>query len=247
MSHYASDFQAIILAAGKGSRMKSDLPKVLLPLCGRPMLAYVLDVLSEVGIRHPIIVLGKGGDMVREALGDAYHYARQDEQLGSGHAVLCAREAALGSDNILVMCGDSPLFLAETVRSLMETHVREAATVTLASAILDDPKGYGRILRTPTGDVTGIVEEKLATAQQKAIREINGGCYALDADWLWGNIESMHKNEAGEYCLTEMVDIAIAQGKKVITITAKPDEVAGVNTTEQLLSAEEIIRARAGR
>ena len=241
----ANDFQAIILAAGKGSRMGSELPKVLLPLCGRPMLAHILDVLAEVGIVHPVIVVSKSG-VVREALGDTYRYARQEEQLGSGHAVLCAREAALGSANILIMCGDSPLFKTETVRSLMEVHIREQAAITLASTMLDDPQGYGRILRAPTGDVKGIVEEKLATPGQKTIREINGGCYAFDAEWLWGNIEKMRKNEAGEYCLTEMVDIAIAQGRKVTTVQAEPDEVAGVNTPEQLLAAENILRARAG-
>jgi bifunctional UDP-N-acetylglucosamine pyrophosphorylase/glucosamine-1-phosphate N-acetyltransferase len=226
--------------------MGSDLPKVLLPLCGRPMLAHILDVISELGVARPVIVVGKNGDLVRETLGGAYRYTCQEEQLGSGHAVLCARETALGSKNVLIMCGDSPLFKVETVRSLMETHVRKQATITLASAILDDPRGYGRILRAPTGNIMGIVEEKPATPKQKAIKEINGGCYAFDAEWLWENIELMHANETGEYCLTEMVDIAIAQGKKVITVSAEADEVAGVNTPDQLLAAENILRARAG-
>ena len=224
--------------------MGSSLPKVLLPLCGRPMLAYILDVLAEVGITHPVVVVGDGGEMVEQALGDQCMYALQEEQLGSGHAVLCAREVARDSKNLLVMCGDSPLFRAETVRSLMEAHVRERATVTLVSAVLEDPRGYGRMLRTPTGDVAGIVEEKLATDAQKAVREINGGCYAFDAAWLWENLDSMHRNEAGEYCLTEMVDTAIAQGRKVIAVPASPDEVAGVNTPEQLRAAEAVLKRR---
>jgi bifunctional UDP-N-acetylglucosamine pyrophosphorylase/glucosamine-1-phosphate N-acetyltransferase len=128
----------------------------------------------------------------------------------------------------------------------MQAHVREGATVTLTSAVLDDPSGYGRILRSDCDEVIGIVEEKLATDEQKVIREINGGCYAFDAPWLWGNIDVVRQNDAGEYCLTEMVDIAIAQRKRVITVPAMPDEVAGVNTSDQLRAAEEVIRSRTG-
>ena len=239
------EFQAIVLAAGKGRRMGSDLPKVLLPLCGRPIVSHVLDVLAEVGIPRPVIVISKEGDAVREALGGGYPYVIQAEQLGSGHAVLCAREAAQNARNIIVMCGDSPLFRIETVRSLMMEHIRSGAAITLVSAILDDPHGYGRILRNPAGEVSGVVEEKFASDEQKAIREINGGCYGFDAEWLWENIGLMTRNEAGEYCLTEMVNIAIKQGLEVITVASQPDEVAGINTPEQLLAAEQILLTRA--
>lgn len=240
----ADDFQAIILAAGRGSRMGSDLPKVLLPLCGRPMITYILDALKTLGIAHPVVVVSKVGEIVRETLGGEYVYAVQEEQLGSGHAVLCAREAASGTRNVLVLCGDSPLFRVETIRSLMEERLNQRATVTLVSAVLDNPQGYGRILRGPEDDIVGIVEEKMATDEQKAVREINGGCYAFDAGWLWENLEAMHRNEAGEYCLTEMVDIAIAQGKRVTAVPATPDEVAGINTPAQLGEAESIISRR---
>ena len=224
--------------------MGSDLPKVLLPLCGRPMLAYILDALSDVGITDPIIVVGEGGEEVKKALGDRCRYACQEKQLGSGHAVLCARKAARGSKHLLVMCGDSPLFRTETVRSLMEAQVRQQATVTLVSAVLEDPHGYGRILRSPEGEIAGIVEEEFAADEQRAIKEINGGCYAFDAGWLWENIGSMRENQAGEYCLTEMVDTAIAQGRRVIAVPAAPDEVLGINTPTQLQAAEAILRAR---
>lgn len=237
-------FQAIILAAGKGARMGSDLPKVLLPVCGRPVLAHILDALAKVGINRPVVVIGTGSELVRETLGDCCIYAAQEEQLGSGHAVMCARDAAQGAENILVMCGDSPLFRVETIRSVMEAHLRERATITLVSAVLEDPSGYGRILRNSSGDVAGIVEEKIASDEQRAIREINGGLYAFDAPWLWESIGLMRRNEAGEYCLTEMVDIALAQGRRVITVTASPDEVAGINTPEQLRFAEGVLRRR---
>jgi len=238
------EFQAIVLAAGKGKRMGSGLPKVLLPLCGRPIIGHVLDVLAKVGIPKPVIVISREGDVVRKTLGDDYSYAVQDEQLGSGHAVLCAREAAQGERNIIVMCGDSPLFRVETVRSLMEEHVQCQAAVTLVSAMLDNPSGYGRILRNPTGEVSGIVEEKLASDEQKAIGEINGGCYGFDAEWLWNNVGLMAQNEVGEYCLTEMVDIAIRQGRRVIAVPSHPDEVAGINTPAQLEQAEHILCGR---
>ena len=238
------EYQAIVLAAGKGKRMGSDLPKVLLPLCGRPVIGHVLGVLAEVGIPRPVIVISQEGDVIRETLGHQYTYAVQNEQLGSGHAVLCAREAAGGAKNIIVMCGDSPQFRVETVRSLMTEHVRRGAAVTLVSAVLDDPHGYGRILRDPTGEVAGIVEEKPASEEQKAVKEINGGCYGFDAEWLWDNIGLMTRNEAGEYCLTEMVDIAISQGRKAITVPSQPDEVAGINTPQQLAAAERILCLR---
>lgn len=238
------EFQGIVLAAGKGRRMGGDLPKVLLPLCGRPIISYVIGVLADVGIPRPVIVTSREGDDVRKTLGDEYRYVLQDEQLGSGHAVLCAREAAKGTRNIIVMCGDSPLFQVETVYSLMLEHIHRSAVITLVSAVLDDPRGYGRVLRDSAGEVSGIVEEKLASDEQKAIEEINGGCYGFDADWLWENIGLMTRNEAGEYCLTEMVDIAIRQGRRVITVSSGPDEVAGINTHAQLEQAEHILRGR---
>lgn len=238
-------FQAIVLAAGKGSRMQSDLPKVLHPICGRPMVCHVLDALKSVGIPRPIIVIGRGAELVEQTLGSGYVYVLQEQQLGSGHAVMCARDASEGrSAHILVLCGDSPLFRAETIRALMDAHLKEGATVSLASAVLDDPTGYGRIVRGAEGEITGVVEEKLADQSQKAIKEINGGCYAFDSVWLWDNIDRMSDNEVGEKCLTEMVDKAIAQAKHVTAVFSQPEEVLGVNTPAQLAEAERIMCAR---
>lgn len=240
----AKTFQAIILAAGKGSRMGSDVPKVLIPICGKPMIKIILDSLSELGILKPVIVIGPNGKMIEDILGGGYIYALQEQQSGSGHAVLCALDAASGAEHLLVMCGDSPLFRTGTIRSLMETHISEGSTVTLASAVLDDPHGYGRIIRNQTGEIEGIAEEKTATEIQKAIREINGGCYAFDGNWLRDNIGLLSRNDAGEYCLTEMVDIAVSQKKRISAVQALSDEVGGVNTPEQLEEAEEILRLR---
>lgn len=239
------DFQAVILAAGRGSRMQSDLPKVLHPVCGRPMVCHILDALRDVGIAAPIIVIGKGAGLVENTLGGGYTYVLQEEQLGSGHAVMCARRAAEGKSNhVLVMCGDSPLFRVETIRALMDAHKREQATVSLVSAVLDDPSGYGRIVRGPDGAIAGVVEEKLADERQKAIREINGGCYAFVSRWLWDNIGLMSENEVGEKCLTQMVHIAIGQGKPVTAVFSQPDEVLGINTPTQLQEAERIMCER---
>ncbi len=245
MTPSIDEFQAIVLAAGKGSRMQSDLPKVLHHVCGRPMICHILDALRSVGIARPIVVIGKGAELVEQTLGGGYAYVLQEQQLGSGHAVICAREAAEGrSRDVLVMCGDSPLFRVETIRALMDAHVREDATASLVSAVLDDPTGYGRIVRDADGRITGVVEEKLADESRKAIREINGGCYAFDSEWLWSNIDRMRENEVGERCLTEMFDIAIAQGKHVTAVFSQPDEVLGVNTPAQLAEAERIMCGR---
>jgi bifunctional UDP-N-acetylglucosamine pyrophosphorylase/glucosamine-1-phosphate N-acetyltransferase len=142
------------------------------------------------------------------------------------------------------MCGDSPLFQPETIHLLTEKHLQEKATLTLTSAIVHNPTGYGRILRNDKGEIEGIVEEKVASDKEKEIREVNGGCYAFNAIWLWKNINLMHKNEVGEYCLTEMVDIAVAQQQKVCAISANADEIVGINTFQDLQAAEAILQAR---
>lgn len=225
--------------------MRSDLPKVLHPVCGLPMVCHVLNALEEVGVSRTIIVIGMGAELVEQTLGGGYVYALQAQQLGSGHAVMCARAASEGqSRHTLVLCGDSPLFRAETIRALMDCHAIENATVSLVSAVLDDPTGYGRIIRDAGGRVTGVVEEKLADEAQRAVKEINGGCYAFDSGWLWANIDRMTVNEVGERCLTEMVDIAIGDGRTVAAVSAQPEEVLGVNTPAQLAEAERILCER---
>ena len=240
------ELAAIVLAAGKGERLRAaahtDLPKVLIPILGRPMIAYVLDAIREAGIGDITLVVGYQADKVRAALGEAYRYIFQKMQLGSGHAVLCAREALAGvSENVLVLCGDSPLFTSETIRLLAEHHRQTGAAITLVSAMPDDPSGYGRILRNAAGGIRAIVEEKGASDETKAIREVNGGAYAFRAEWLWANIERMRVNAAGELNLTDLVEIAVSDGETVQTISCDPQEILGINTPEQLAEVETLL------
>lgn len=248
MSNYStnpSEFQAIVLAAGRGRRMGSAVPKVLLPLMGRPIIAHVLDVLAKVGIGRPLIVIGAHAEMVRSTLGEGYRYVVQPEQLGSGHAVLCARDLMYGqSRHVIVMCGDSPLFKTQTIRSLVEAHRSLTPAITLVSACLEDPTGYGRILRDKMGEITGVIEEVDASDEEKAIKEVNGGCYAFESEWLWRNLDSITENESHEKCLTQLVTIAVHQGRRIISVSAEPDEILGINTPEDLTLAEAILAKR---
>ena len=241
-------FAGLVLAAGKGTRFASEtgqsFPKVLRPVLGRPMVAYVLDALRGAGIEEITLVVGFGADEVVREVGPSVSYVLQPEQKGSGHAVACVRDAFRDFDGgLIVMCGDSPLFTAQSVRRIADEHTRTEAAVTLASTVLDDPLGYGRIVRNTDGAIVGIVEEKCASAAEKAIREVNGGAYAFDTRWLFGNIDKMALNEAGEYNLTDMVRVAIEQRRRVSAVQCASREVLGVNNPEQLVAVEEILRA----
>lgn len=246
------DFYAIVLAAGKGKRMKDEavppeFPKVLRQACGRPLINYVTDAIHAAGITDVTLIVGFGADYVRRAMGDDYHYVIQEEQLGSGHAVACAKGLlAERAGHVIVMCGDSPLFTPSTIVSLREAHLAAQATITLASAALDDPTGYGRIKRGPAGEIIGVVEEKCASPEEKLIREINGGAYAFDSEWLWANIDRIERNDAGEFNLTDLVRIAVSQGERVEAVPADRQEVMGVNTPADLRCVESIIRRRIG-
>ena len=241
----------LVLAAGKGTRFGSEasepMPKVLRPVLGRPMVSYVVDTLLAAGVQDITLVVGyRSGDVVR-ALGDRFSYVIQDEQRGSGYAVVCAAErfrAFAGS--LVVMCGDSPLVRPETVREMIGELVGGAAVV-LASAVLDDPSGYGRILRDESGRIVGVVEEKCADENQRAIREVNGGAYVFDSQWLFANIGRMVENEAGEYNLTDMARVAVEQGRRVSAVGCDPSDLLGVNTPEQLRVVETVLSARQSR
>jgi len=241
----------IILAAGKGNRMRdeaapAEFPKVLRQANGRPLIGYVIDVLRGSGIRDISIVVGFGADYIRRTLGGGYRYILQTEQLGSGHAVACAREALGGRrGQAIVMCGDSPLLTVQTVSSLEDRQASTGAVVALVSAVLDDPAGYGRIKRAGDGGIMGVIEEACASDDEKAIREINGGAYAFDSAWLWANIGLIEPNRAGELNLTDLVRVAVAQGMRVESVPASPEEVMGVNTPAELARVEETLRRRA--
>jgi bifunctional UDP-N-acetylglucosamine pyrophosphorylase/glucosamine-1-phosphate N-acetyltransferase len=244
------NYYAIVLAAGRGKRMRdeslpAEFPKVLRQVRGRALVDYVVEALRGAGVTDITLIVGFGADYVRSAMGDGFTYATQSEQLGSGHAVACAREELSGrSGTAIVMCGDSPLFTSETILRLKEHHDATGATITLVSAVLDDPTGYGRIVRDSSGRITGIAEQKCATEAEKSIREINGGALAFDSEWLWANIDQMQVNEAGEQNLTDLVRVAISQGRLVEAVDCMPEEVMGVNTPDDLANAERILSGR---
>lgn len=241
---------AIVLAAGRGSRMAkegatADFPKVLRQVCGRPVIGYVLDALSHAGIEDVTVIVGFGAEAVESELGPGYKYVRQREQLGSGHAVACAAPVLAGRSGVaVIMCGDSPLFTPATIQNLLREFQAEDATIALASAVLDDPTGYGRILRDGSGNIAKIVEEKGASEEDRSVREVNGGCYAFDSEWLWANIGRMSVNAAGESNLTDLVRVAISDGETVTAYPCDPTEIQGVNKPEDLSVVENLICER---
>jgi bifunctional UDP-N-acetylglucosamine pyrophosphorylase/glucosamine-1-phosphate N-acetyltransferase len=239
------DVAAVVLAAGMGKRMHSDLAKVLHPMAGRPLLAHVLDTLDELGVGRQVVVIGHQRERVQAAFADrkGIEWAIQAEQRGTGHACMMA-EPALGNfrGTVLVVCGDTPLLTARTLDALLDRHAKSGAQVTVLSMRLADPKGYGRVVRTRDGQgIERIVEEKDATPAQKAIDEVNSGIYAFDHAALQGVLSSLTaENSQGEYYLTDTVSLLQAKGAKAAVWCAEDArELLGINTPEQLAEAEQ--------
>jgi bifunctional UDP-N-acetylglucosamine pyrophosphorylase/glucosamine-1-phosphate N-acetyltransferase len=236
----------VILAAGQGTRMKSRLPKVLHPLGGRPMVLYSVEMAAAVSQRPPVLVIGHGADGVREAVGDAARYVVQAEQLGTGHAVLQARDLLRGgSTHIIVFYADMPLLQASTLRALYEAQQTHDGPFSMLTVVADQPRGFGRIVRDGQGSVRAIVEESHATSEHLAIREVNPGIYCFDAAWLWDHLEAIPLNQKGEYYLTDLVEIAVRAGERVrAQVMDDPVEALGINTRVHLAEAEAALRAR---
>jgi bifunctional UDP-N-acetylglucosamine pyrophosphorylase/glucosamine-1-phosphate N-acetyltransferase len=244
---------SVILAAGYGTRMKSSLPKVMHSLLGRPMIEWALLAANSVSLSGPIVVVGHGSEQVMSHLGDRASYARQEELLGTGHAVMQAGpHAGNGVDNdvdaVLVTYGDMPLLQAETLQSLIDLFTEAQQEGNLAVAMLtvtrDDPQGFGRIARDETGEIVAIVEESDCTPEQLAIRELNPGVYCFDATWLWDNLPKITVSSKGEYYLTDMIGLGVQQGKRIVSLDAPPDELNGVNTRIHLAEATAVLRRR---
>jgi len=243
---------SIILAAGKGTRMKSGLIKVLHPIAGLPMIAWPVAAARDAGSDTNVLVIGHQATAVQGVFrGTAdIRCAMQEEQLGTGHAVACALETLTGfRGTVLILCGDTPLLRSDTLKSMLTFHRTNHAAITVLTALVKDPYGYGRVVRAPSGRVTRIVEQKDAAPEEQEIREINSGIYCMDSDFLFNNIRGIgNDNAQGEYYLTDLLAIAV---RKELTCLALPaadaDEIMGVNDRAQLARAGRILRARINR
>lgn len=238
---------AVILAAGRGTRMKSALPKVLQAVAGLPMVLYPARLAKALSCEPTVLVVGHEAAAVEAALaGEDLQFALQEQQLGTGHALLCAREQLADfSGTLLLLCGDVPLLRDETLERLLAFHQAQAATVTVLTAEMADPHGYGRIVRDGE-EVLRIVEEKDASLKEKAIREINTGIYAFEAPFVFDALGKVGRDNAqGEYYLTDVLALARAAGRKVCALAAgDPEETMGINDRVQLARAGLLMRRR---
>jgi UDP-N-acetylglucosamine diphosphorylase/glucosamine-1-phosphate N-acetyltransferase len=254
---------AIILAAGKGTRMggagggtggtPGDLPKVVHHVGGRPMVCAVVDACLAAGCAPIVAVVGYKQELVREALKayPAVEFAVQEQQLGTGHAVLSARDTlealAAQGRSVVVLAGDGPLIRAATINTMLERHAGASAAATLATSVIDDPAGYGRIVRDSAGQFRAIVEHKNATDAQRAIREVNPSYYCFRAADLLGALADVRRNPlSGEYYLTDTLELLLSRGRKVEVVPAvPPEDVLSINTPQDLAVVDRIFRSRA--
>lgn len=241
---------AVILAAGAGTRMKSDRPKVLHEVMGRSMVSHVIFQVRRAGADRITVVIGHGADQVREALsGENVLLAVQEEQLGTGHAVMQALNHIPETGDVFILCGDTPLITGETLSAFSEYHTSQGAVLTVLTAEFDDPAGYGRIIRDENGDVSCIVEQKDASEEQKKVKEVNAGMYCVDAGFLREALpEIKNDNAQNEYYITDLVGLAVAAGKKAAAFCIEdPDEIMGVNNRVQLAEASAVMQSRINR
>lgn len=242
-----SDLVTVILAAGKGTRMKSKLPKVLHKAGGKSMVQHVIDAAKAAGAKRNIVVTGFGGEMVREALGAQAEFAEQTEQLGTGHAVLQTADLlASETGTVMVLCGDTPLLTGDLLKKLYDEHVAAKAKATVLTAIMPDATGYGRIIRLADGSVEKIVEHKDATDAEREVKEVNSGIYCFDAVALFESLKKVtNDNAQGEYYLPDVLEILQKQGEKIWAVAADDYEsTLGINSRLQLAGAEKILRRR---
>ncbi len=239
----------IILAGGKGKRLQSELPKVLVPVANEGMIKHLLKSVEKSNIQNVGIVVGHGRELVIKELGDKYEYIIQDEQKGTGHAVMCAKKHCENIEHIVVLQGDMPFIKEHTINNLIERHLETGAKITFATTTVPDFTDwhksflhFGRILRTD-GKVIGIKEYKDASEEEKNIKEINAGCYVFDTVWLWNNLEKVKNNNSqNEYYITDIFHIASENGDKIETIKIDPREALGANTKEELEILEKFVR-----
>lgn len=243
-------FAAIVLAAGKGTRLAggepSPKPKVLCEIAGRPLIAYTLGLLKKTGLEEIIIVVGHKASEVKNVVGKGYKFAVQRRRLGTGHAAAVGlSEVSSKPREVLVINGDdSAFYKLETIQKVLNKHVGKGNTITFVSLELENPSGLGRVVRDGER-VLGIVEEKDASEKQKKIKEINDGVYCFRRDWLENNLPKIKKSGSGEYYLVDLIGLAISQGEKVgVFKLDDPSEWRGVNTPEELELADSLMKGR---
>lgn len=244
------DTQVLILAGGLGKRMGGKIPKALAQLRGKPLIQYTLDAVKKSGICYtPFIVVGSMAEMVKDVLGKEYGYVFQKEQLGTGHAVMISKEQLYGkSKNVLVLYGDQPFITADAIQKLIDIHERDNATLSMMTVDVPDFKewreafyGFGRIVRSNEGNLISIKELRDCDDSEKNITEVNPSFFCFNAEWLWRNVDKLkNTNAQKEYYLTDLLELAITQGKIIATIEVDPKVAIGINTPEQLAWAEEL-------
>lgn len=241
------DAVAIVMAAGKGTRMQSELPKVLFPLCGRPMIEYVLDALEAAGVSRIIVVVGYRSDLVREKLArhPQLEFVEQTQQLGTGHAVMMCRSALVGHEGpVLIVTGDSPMIQSTSVSKLFAEFEAHQPACLLGTAQKENPHGLGRIVRDSGGDFLGIVEEKDATPEQRQIAEVNMSCYVFGGgDLLYALDRLTDDNAQREYYITDCPKILRSAGKSILALPLlEPRESLSVNNLDELAIVEAVMR-----
>jgi bifunctional UDP-N-acetylglucosamine pyrophosphorylase/glucosamine-1-phosphate N-acetyltransferase len=241
---------AILLAAGQGTRMNSDLPKVLHPIAGRPMIWHALEAINHATTEKPVVIVGHSADEVTKYLADSAQAVLQEPQLGTGHAVMQAEASLKGKTDLVVVCySDMPLLRGETLQKLVETQKANTGPLSMLTVIADDPRGFGRVIRKADGTVEAVVEEYVATAEQLQVKELNVGGYCFNAAWLWEALQRIPKNpKKGEYYLTDIVELASKDGLPVqATVMDDLEETIGINTRVHLAEVETAMRRRINR
>lgn len=246
-------FKFVILAAGKGKRMQSDIPKALTPVGEKPILQYLYESVVASGLDgDPIVVIGRERNKLCEAFGGSCAYVVQEEQLGTGHAVMVTKEAVGDADAIIVLYGDHPFISTSAIQSLARKHEERGNIITMMTTRLSDFEDWrraflhwSRIVRGENGHIVRDVQFKDATEEEKKITEVNPCLYCFDTKWLWENIDSLKKENAQqEYYLTDLIGMAVSQGQKLSSIDVSPEEVIGINTQEECEIAESLLHRR---
>ena len=236
--------QVVVLCAGKGTRMKSEKSKVMHEIMGKPMIEYVYEIAKEVSDKKPIFIVGHAKEQIESYFKDKVEYVHQDEQLGTGHAVILAEKKINENDDVLILYGDTPLIQASTIKKLIEDK-KDDTPVTILTSMVDNPFGYGRIVKDINGDFVKIVEQKDANDEEKLIREINSGMSYISGKLIKENINKItNNNNQKEYYLTDLFEILKNNGNKISTFFIEQDEIMGVNSRTQLEDARKVMSKR---